>query len=71
MAEWLGRALQKLLHQFESGRDLEEKLKVKSKNSKKSFAFGFFIVGPTPVRPEHSGPLKNDAMNCKNLLKDD
>ena len=24
VAEWLGRALQKLLHQFESGRDLEE-----------------------------------------------
>ena len=22
VAEWLGRALQKLLHQFESGRDL-------------------------------------------------
>ena len=27
MAEWLGRALQKLLHQFESGRDLILKLK--------------------------------------------
>ena len=27
MAEWLGRALQKLVHQFESGRDLERKMK--------------------------------------------
>ena len=25
MAEWLGRALQKLPHQFESGRDLDKK----------------------------------------------
>lgn len=25
VAEWLGRALQKLVHQFESGRDLKQK----------------------------------------------
>ena len=29
VAEWLGRALQKLLHQFESGRDLPKEVSIR------------------------------------------
>ena len=44
VAEWLGRALQKLPHQFDSGRDLLQNQTGKTMKPYRSFCFSFYEV---------------------------